>query len=103
PRIRNRPSVVRALGAELPSTRALTRAPIRRHLMDGAWLTPRVRGARPRRRVMGMTTSVVARWPPASAEPKVLDRTWLLSRVGTAFAVVIGPPASAFAYCSASR
>ena len=94
-----------ALGAEPPNTRALTRPPMGRHLIDGALLR-RVFGVLgPTEALMEMTAFVVALlaagWRPGQSFP---TGHALAAASGAAFAaVVIGQAANAFACRSATR
>ena len=94
-----------ALGAEPPTSRALDRPPIKRHLIDRA-LLQRVFGVLgPTEALMEMTAFVVALmaagWRPGQAFP---TGHALLAASGAAFAaVVIGQAANAFACRSSTR
>jgi magnesium-transporting ATPase (P-type) len=94
-----------ALGAEPPTSRALTRPPMRRHLIDRA-LLQRVFGVLgPTEALTEMTAFIIALmaagWRPGHTFP---TGHALLAASGAAFAaVVIGQAANAFACRSSSR
>jgi calcium-translocating P-type ATPase len=94
-----------ALGAEAPNTRALSRPPMGRHLIDGALLRRVFCVLGPAEAVVEMSAFVVALmvagWRPGDSFP---TGHALAAASGAAFAaVVIGQMANAFACRSATR